>query len=96
MAHVLLLDLNRPLEIGLHRTIQWGGEGQDESISDFAKTFFSVRVDEQDGSLGTVRGNQIAGLDFRWKLPVGGQSKHYSVYGQYIGEDRVDGSILLR
>ncbi len=45
--------------------------------------------------MGTVRGNQIAGLDFRWKLPVGGKSKHYSVYGQYIGEDRADGSILL-
>jgi hypothetical protein len=85
----------KPLEIGLHRTIQWGGEGQDESFSDFSKTFFSVRVEEQDGSLGTVRGNQIAGLDFRWKLPVGGTSNHYSVYGQYIGEDRVDGSILL-
>lgn len=83
------------LEVGLHRTIQWGGDGQDESFSDFAKTFFSVRVDKQDGSLGTVRGNQIAGLDARWKLPVGGDNTHYALYGQYIGEDRVDGSILL-
>ena len=85
----------KSLELGLHRTIQWGGEGQEEGFSDFFKTLASVRVDSQDGSLGTVRGNQIAGLDFRWNLPVGGRDKHYSFYGQYIGEDRVDGSVLL-
>lgn len=84
----------KSLEIGLHRTIQWGGDGQDESFSSLIKTIASVRVDEQDGSLGSVRGNQIAGLDFRWKLPVSSKEK-YSLYGQYIGEDRVDGSLLL-
>ncbi len=84
----------KTLEVGLHRTIQWGGEGQDESLSSLIKTIASVRVDKQDGSLGTVRGNQIAGLDVRWKLPISGKN-NYSLYGQYIGEDRVDGSLLL-
>jgi len=91
----LTIKPHRSFEVGLHRTIQWGGEGQDESFSDFFKTLFSVRVDTQDGALGTVRGNSIAGLDARWNLPFGNGKKHYSVYTQYIGEDRVDGSILL-
>lgn len=82
------------LELGVHRTIQWGGDGQDESFSNLIKTFASVRVDKQDGSLGTVHGNQIAGFDFRWKLPISSNNK-YALYGQYIGEDRVDGSLLL-
>jgi len=82
----------KPLEIGLHRTIQWGGDGQDESFSDFGEAFFGLNDNSQDDLLA---GNSIAGLDFRWKLPVGGQSKHYSVYGQYIGEDRAAGSVFL-
>lgn len=82
------------LELGVHRTIQWGGDGQDESFSSLLKTIASIRVDKEDGSLGTVYGNQIAGVDFRWKLPISSESK-YAVYGQYIGEDRVDGSLLL-
>lgn len=84
----------KSLEVGMHRTIQWGGKGQDNSFSDLLKTVLSVRVDKQDGSLGTVRGNQIAGLDVRWKLPISSKNS-YSLYGQYIGEDRVDGSLLL-
>ena len=86
---------HRSFEVGLHRTIQWGGQGQDESVSDFFKTLLSIRVDPQNGALGTVRGNSIAGLDARWNLPFGKGNKHYSLYTQYIGEDRVDGSILL-
>ena len=82
------------LELGVHRTIQWGGEGQDESLSDFLETLASIRVKKKDDSLGTVKGNQIAGFDFRWKLPLETKNK-YAVYGQYIGEDRVDGSLLL-
>ncbi len=82
------------LEVGLHRTIQWGGEGQDQSFSDLLKTIASVRITPQDRSLGSVKGNQIAGLDWRWKLPLSGEN-HYTFYGQYIGEDRVDGSLLL-
>ncbi len=82
-------------EVGLHRTIQWGGEGQNESASDFFKALFSVRVDNQDGSLGTVTGNSLAGIDARWNLPFGRKNTHYSLYTQYLGEDRTDGSILL-
>ncbi len=84
----------KSLEVGLHRTIQWGGDGQDNSFKNFLKTLASIRVDKQNGSLGTVNGNQIAGLDARWNLPISSKNK-YSLYGQYIGEDRVDGSLAL-
>lgn len=86
---------NKSFEVGLHRTIQWGGDGQEESVSDFFKTLLSIRGDSQNGGLGSVRGNQLAGLDFRWNLPFGKNKNHYSLYGQYLGEDRVDGSIAL-
>lgn len=84
------------LEVGLHRTIQWGGEGQDESFSGLLKTLISARLNKTLGQrgVGTVRGNQIAGVDARFNLPVKGNTK-YSLYGQYIGEDRVEGSLLL-
>jgi hypothetical protein len=82
------------LEVGLNRTIQWGGDGQNNSFKNFLETLASIRIDKQDGGLGTVNGNQIAGLDMRWKLPTSSKNK-YALYGQYIGEDRVDGSLLL-
>lgn len=82
-------------EVGLHRTVQFGGEGQDNSLSGFFDTLFSIRGDTEDGSLGSVAGNSLAGIDARWNLPFGGGKKHYSLYTQYLGEDRVDGSILL-
>jgi hypothetical protein len=84
----------KSLDVGLNRTVQWGGDGQDNSFNNFLETLASIRVDNQDGSLGTVNGNQIAGLDARWRLPISSKNK-YSLYGQYIGEDRVDGSLLL-
>ena len=84
----------KSLEVGLHRTIQWGGDGQDQSFSNLLKTIASVRIKHQDGRLGTVEGNQIAGLDWRWNLPTAGGNQ-FTFYGQYIGEDRVDGSLQL-
>ena len=64
----------KSLDVGLHRTVQWGGDGQDNSFNNFLETFVSIRVDNQDGSLCTVNGNQIAGLDVRWRLTISGIS----------------------
>lgn len=71
-----------PLEVGLSRVMQWGGEGRPDSVGSF-----------MDGVLGKDNtgtpdepGNQLAGVDFRLHLasllgwPV-------SVYGQMVGED---------
>ncbi len=82
------------LEIGLHRVTQWGGGDQSESVSSLFKTLLGLREDNGD-QLGTVYGNHIAGGDFRWKLPIGLDNQSYALYGQYIGEDRVDGSLAL-
>ena len=84
----------KSLEVGLHRVTQWGGAGQSESFSSLFKTLVGLRENNGD-KLGTVYGNHIAGGDFRWKLPVGLDDKSVALYGQYIGEDRVDGSIAL-
>ncbi len=86
---------SRSLEIGLHRSIQWGGKGQDNSFSDFIKTIISKRYTPKENQrIGSVRGNQIAGADFRWKLPITAKN-NYALYGQFIAEDRNEDSLLL-
>jgi len=67
---------HRSFEVGLHRTIQWGGEGRDDSFSDFLETFFILNSNSQDDLLA---GNSLAGLDARWNLPFGGVNTHYSL-----------------
>ncbi len=77
------------LEVGLRRTAQWGGQGRPENAS----TFFDMLIgldncDEGDldcASQSNEPGNQLAGIDFAWRLPT---EKYFgSVYGQLIGED---------
>ncbi len=79
-------------EVGLHRTIQWGGAGQDNNLSDLFKTIIGSNENSKDDLLV---GNSIAGGDLKWNLPIGNEGTHYSLYGQYIGEDRAVGSLLL-
>ena len=81
----LTIRPHESFEVGLHRTLQWGGKGQDESFSDFVDTVFGVGSNTADDRLS---GNSIAGIDARWNLPFGGKSKHYSLYIQQIAEDR--------
>lgn len=74
------------LEIGLSRTMQLGGEGRPSGWKTFADAFLSQ--DNVGGNTGNDRasepGNQLAGVDFRWRLigrlPV-------ALYGQVAGED---------
>ena len=81
---------HRSFEVGLHRTLQFGGEGGDDS--GFFESFFGLNANSQDDLLA---GNSIAGLDARWNLPFGNGNQHYSLYMQYIGEDRAANSLLL-
>ena len=77
------------LEIGLRRTAQWGGQGRPENAS----TFFDLLIgldncDEGDldcSDNNTEPGNQLAGIDFDWRLPT--EQYMGSLYGQVIGED---------
>jgi len=79
------------LEIGLRRTAQWGGEGRPESLSSLVdlaigRTNCDQIADGCDDRLNSGEaGNQLAGIDFDWRLPT----KQYtgSIYGQLVGED---------
>lgn len=79
------------LEIGLRRTAQWGGEGRPESLSSLidlaiGRTNCDQIADGCDDRLNSNEaGNQLAGVDFDWRLPT----KKYigSIYGQLVGED---------
>jgi hypothetical protein len=77
------------LEFGLSRTAQWCGSGRPCD----ADTFLDLLVgrDNRDASL-TVDdepGNQLAGYDFRVRLP--GRLASTALYGQFIGEDESGG-----
>jgi len=73
------------LDIGLSRTMQWGGRGRDESLSSLSDSllgndnvgFSGITVDNEPG-------NQLAGVDWRWLADPTSQT---SFYGQVVGED---------
>jgi hypothetical protein len=80
------------LEVGVNRTIQWGGGNGDESLKGFVRTFLGL---SENSAADRLAGNSIAGGDIKWSLPVGSNGTHYSLYGQYIGEDRAIGTLFL-
>jgi hypothetical protein len=69
------------LEIGLSRTMQWGGEGREENFSSFWKS-----VTSQGENTSEQSGNQIAGYDARLNFNLT-ESLPSAIYAQYIGED---------
>lgn len=75
------------LEIGLSRTIQWGGAGRDESLSSL---WNALRGRDNVGGSGISQsnepGNQLAGFDVRYAHAVG-IGRVAAVYLQAIGED---------
>lgn len=79
------------LEIGLRRTAQWGGEGRPESLSSLIDLAIGrTNCDEIDDGCddrlnSSEAGNQLAGVDFNWQLPI--SSIQTSLYGQLVGED---------
>ena len=80
------------LEIGFSRTAQWCGDDRPCSASTFwdlllGKDNRGVNVDPDKEP-----GNQLAGLDIRWKLP---KKIPVAVYMQWIGEDGRPGGGLV-
>lgn len=75
------------LEIGLRRTAQWAGDGRPNSLSSLWNLFIGNSNCDEVGlgcdDRSQEPGNQLAGIDFKWRLP----SRFGSVYGQLIGED---------
>ena len=73
------------LEIGLFRMMQLGGEGRPEGLSTWVDAFLSQDNTGANTGKDPARepGNQLAGLDLRWRpfdLP-------FALYGQVAGED---------
>jgi hypothetical protein len=70
------------LELGASRTMQWGGEGQDNGLD----AFWSSIVGRDNGpDASSDPGNQLGGFDVRYSAGVG--AGRAAVYGQLVGED---------
>ncbi len=74
------------LELGVSRTIQWGGSGRPESLRSLYDAL--IGNDNVGTSLSPQDepGNQLAGFDARYTLHLG-RDRSFSVYAQAIGED---------
>ncbi len=74
------------LEIGLSRVMQLGGQGRPRHFDIFMEAFISH--DNANTTTGISKnqepGNQLAGVDFRWR-PI--FAFPLALYGQFIGED---------
>ncbi len=74
------------LELGFFRVIQLGGQGRPQGLSTFVDAFLSqdnYGANTGNNDLSREPGNQLAGLDLRWR-PFDAQ---FAVYGQVVGED---------
>lgn len=86
----------RGLELGLSRTLQWGGQGRPENARSLLNALLGIdNVDGADRS--EEPGNQLGGFDARYTLRLPRRIA-FGVYGQAIGEDEAGGlpSVYLR
>ncbi len=79
----------RDLEIGISRTAQWCGSGRVCDAEAFADLLLGR--DNRGDTVDRINepGNQLAGFDWRWRLPSTRQ--HFDWYGQFVGEDEAGG-----
>ena len=74
------------LEIGFFRIMQLGGKGRPSGLSTWLDAFMSQ--DNYGANTGNndpskEPGNQLAGIDLRWRL----HDSPFAIYGQVVGED---------
>lgn len=72
------------LEIGLSRTAQWCGRGRPCGGSEFFDLLLGRDNRGVNISAGDEPGNQLAGIDLRWRLP---RNLPVSLYLQWVAED---------
>lgn len=85
------LEPLRGFEIGLHRTMQYGGKGRPQSLSSFWDALVGNSNTTDDGSV-TIENdpaNQLGGVDLRWSRPFGLDG--LALYAQLTGEDEAGG-----
>jgi hypothetical protein len=74
-----------PLQLGLSRTMQWGGRGRDESLATLRRALLGRdNVGTEGITVENQPGNQLGGFDWRLQL---GADRGNAFYGQLIGED---------
>jgi len=71
-------------EVGLSRTLIWGGKGRDTSLSGLTETLFGINSNKVGDRL---LGDNLASVDMRWKIPLKNLDNDYTLYGQYLAED---------
>lgn len=79
----------RSLELGLSRTAQWGGEGRPQDWGTFWNMLLGRDNPGENTTLEDQPGNQLAGYDLRWSLPI--EAFPSAFYTQWIGEDESGG-----
>ncbi len=77
----------KDFEVGLSRTLVWGGKGSNESLSALTKSLFGINKNNYGDRL---LGDNLAQIDMRWKLPLKNSNESYALYGQYLAEDTGD------
>jgi len=74
------------LEVGFFRMIQLGGDGRPEGFSTWVDAFLSqdnYGANTGNNDLWKEPGNQLAGIDLRWRV----LDAPLAIYGQVVGED---------
>ena len=74
------------LNIGVNRAIQWAGDGRPSGLNTFWNALISEDNRVNNVTAENEPGNQLAGLDYRLKIP----GWNLAQYGQITGEDEDD------
>lgn len=80
---------HKTVEVGLRSTALWGGEKRPKSVKNFFNNVIGNQLCLAADSIEcseyySGNGDRIAGVDFRWQLPVG---YPVSIYASQYGED---------
>ena len=80
------------LEIGISRTAQWCGDGRPCDLGTFVDVVLGNDNRGVNVDVNEEPGNQMGGVDVRWKLP--GRTP-VALYAQWVGEDGRPGAGVL-
>jgi hypothetical protein len=75
------------LNISLLRVAQYGGKGRINNSKTFIRMLTGKDNTNRDLAFDEQSGNQIAGIDFSYKV---NHKNNIYIYGQYLGEDGLD------
>ena len=80
------------LEIGIVRTAQWCGDDRPCDLSTFADLLIGNDNRGENVEVEDEPGNQLGGVDLRWRLPA---DIPIAIYFQWVGEDGAPGNRII-